>query len=140
MLKILDKYIIKKYLSTFFFTALMFSMIATIIDFSEKVENFIEEPCTKKQIFFEYYLNFIPYINGLLWPLFSLIAVVFFTSRLAYNTEIIPILEAGVSFKRLLRPFMLGAAVLVFLLLIGNHLVRLEGFYQILSQKRYNCQ
>lgn len=127
MLKIIDKYIIKKYLSTFFFTALMFSMIATIIDFSEKVENFIEEPVTKKQIFLEYYLNFIPYINGLLWPLFSLIAVVFFTSRMAYNTEIIPILEAGVSFNRLLRPFMIGAGVLVVLLLIGNHFVIPNG-------------
>ncbi len=123
MLKTIDKYILKKYLSTFFFTALMFTMIATIIDFSEKVESFIEEPCTKREIFFDYYLTFIPYINGLLWPLFSLIAVVFFTSRLAYNTELIPIFEAGVSFRRLMRPFLVGAGILFTILLIGNHLV-----------------
>lgn len=123
MFKIIDKYIIRKYLGTFFFTALIFTMIATVIDFSEKVENFIKEPCTKKEILFDYYIHFIPYINGLLWPLFSLIAVVFFTSRMAYQTEIIPILEAGVSFRRLMRPYLAGAVIIITLLLFFNHLV-----------------
>ena len=83
MLKKLDWYIIQKFLMTFFFTVIIFSMIAVIIDFSEKVENFIEAPITKKEILVDYYPNFIMFIAGLLWPLFTLIAVIFFTSRMA---------------------------------------------------------
>ena len=127
MLTIIDKYIIKKYLSTFFFTALIFSLVATTIDFSEKVERFITEPCTKKQIIFDYYLTFLPWINSLLWPLFSLIAVIFFTSRMAYNAEIISILGAGVSFRRMLRPFILAASLITLLLLVSNHFILPNG-------------
>ncbi|MEL7121716.1 MAG: LptF/LptG family permease, partial [Bacteroidota bacterium] len=127
MLKILDRYLLKKFMSAFFFTALIFSMIALIIDFSEKIEKFIEEPITTKQIFVDYYPSFILYINGLLWPLFTLISVIFFTSRLAYNSEIISILNAGVSFRRFLRPYLIGAGFIATLLLIGNHYVIPNG-------------
>ncbi len=101
-----DRYIIRKYLSTFFFTALLFSIIAITINFSEHIEKFVDKPVTKKEILFDYYLNFIPYINGLLWPIFSLIAVIFFTSRLARNTEIVAFLNAGMSYGRFLRPYL----------------------------------
>ncbi len=127
MLKTLDKYIIRKFLSTFFFTVLIFTMIAVIIDFSEKVNNIIEEPITTREVIFDYFTNFILFIDGLLWPLFTLISVIFFTSRLAYNSEIISILNAGVSFKRLLYPYMLAAAFLAGLLLIGNHYIIPRG-------------
>ncbi len=121
MLTTLDKYIIKKFLSSFFFTVLIFTLISVVIDFSEKVEKFIEEPITKEEIIFQYYPNFIIFIDGLLWPLFTLIAVIFFTSRMAYNSEIISIFNAGVSFKRLMRPYLLSASFLAFLYLIGSH-------------------
>ncbi len=121
MLKKLDWYIIRKFMTTFFFTVLIFSMISVIIDFSEKVEKFIEEPITKYEILVDYYPNFIIFIAGLLWPLFTLIAVVFFTSRMAYNSEIISIFNAGVSFRRFLRPYIISAVFIAGLHLIGNH-------------------
>ena len=70
MLKTLDWYILKKFLTTFFFTVLIFSMIGMVIDFSEKVEKFIEEPITKQEIILQYYPSFMLYLAGLLWPLF----------------------------------------------------------------------
>lgn len=127
MLKQLDKYIIKKYLLTFLFTLLLFTVISCVIDFSDKVEDFIEEPVTKMQIIQEYYLNYIPYINGLLTPLYALIAVIFFTSRLAYNSEIISILNAGVSFRRLLVPYLVAASIIAGFHMLANHYVIPKG-------------
>lgn len=123
MLKKIDKYIIKKYLSSFFFTMLLFSMISVIIDFSNNVEDFIEEDVTISQIIFDYYLNWVLWINGLLIPLYALIAVVFFTSRMAYNSEIISILNAGVSFRRLMVPYLVAGGFITILHLVGNHYV-----------------
>lgn len=121
MLPILDRYIIRKFLSTFFFAFLIFTMISVVIDFSEKVEKFIESAITRQEIFLEYYPGFIGFIGGLLWPLYTLIAVIFFTSRMAYNSEIISVFNAGVSFRRLMRPYMIAASVIAILHLIGNH-------------------
>lgn len=124
-MKKIDWYIIKKYWGSFFFTALIFTLIALAIDFTEKAEKFVEASNTLSvsKILVQYHLNYIPFINGLLWPLFSLIAVIFFTSRLAYNSEVISILNAGVSFNRLLRPYLLAAGVLTIFLLIANHFI-----------------
>ncbi len=122
MLKILDKYIIKKYLSTFFFVVIIFTLISIVIDLSDKIEDFIEEDVTFLQILGEYYLNWILWINGLLFPLYALISVVFFTSRMAYNSEIISILNAGVSFGRLLRPYLIAGSFIFALHLVGNHI------------------
>ena len=121
MIKKLDRYIINKFLSTFFFTVLIFTMISVVIDFSEKVEKFIESDITKYEIYVEYYPGFIMFVAGLLWPLYTLIAVIFFTSRLAYNSEIISIFNAGVSFWRLMRPYLIAATLIAGLHLIGNH-------------------
>lgn len=123
MLGKLDRYIIKKFLSTFFFVVLIFSLISVIIDWSEKVERFIESDITKTEIVFGYFPTFLFFILGLLWPMLSLIAVIFFTSRMANNSEIISILNAGVSFRRLLRPYMVAAGFLTILYLIGIHFV-----------------
>ncbi len=127
MLKKLDWYIVGKFMRTFFFTVLIFTMISVIIDFSEKVEDFIEEPITLKEILIDYYPNFILFIDGLLWPLFTLISVIFFTSRMAYNSEIISIFNAGVSYSRLMVPYLVGAAILTGLNLAGNHYYIPEG-------------
>ncbi|HHS95583.1 MAG TPA: YjgP/YjgQ family permease [Phaeodactylibacter sp.] len=126
-MKKIDLYIIKKYLATFFFTVLIFSIIAAIIDFSDKIEDYVEEDVTLYEIIFDYTLNFMLFINGLLLPLYALIAVVFFTSRLAYNSEIISILNAGVSFTRLLRPYMIAALLITGLHLLGNHILIPQG-------------
>ncbi len=124
MLSTLDKYIIKKYLSTFFFTIVMITMIAIAIDFFEKVDKFLKETVTTHDIVFDYYLNFIPWINGLLWPLFVLISVIFFTSRMASDSEIVAMLSAGISYRRIMRPFLISAVILASLLWIGrNYLI-----------------
>lgn len=135
MLTILDRYIIKKFMSTFFFVVLIFTMISVVIDYSEKVEKFIEEPITMREIVLDYYPSFIIFIDGLLWPLFTLISVIFFTSRMAYNSEIISILNAGVSFRRFMRPYLISASVIAFLSLIGNHY-----FIPLGNKKRLDIQ
>lgn len=112
MLTKIDWYIIKKFLRTFFFTVFIFLMISVAIDFSEKVEKFIESPITKDEIWLQYYPTFILFIAGSLWPLFVLISVIFFTSRMASNSEVISIFNAGVSFKRFLRPYLVTGVFL----------------------------
>lgn len=119
----LDWYIIKKYISTFIFTVAMITLIAIAIDFFEKVDKFLDADTTFGHIMKDYYLNFIPWINGLLWPLFALIAVIFFTSRMARDSEIIAILAAGISYNRFLRPYFIAGTFLAILLWIGNNYV-----------------
>lgn len=124
MLTTLDRYIIGKFLSAFFFTVLIFTMITVIIDFSEKVENFIESPISRSEIWLQYYPTFIFFMYGMLLPLFTLIAVVFFTSRLANNSEILSILNAGVSFGRLLRPYLIaGVGIALFHAFASHYLI-----------------
>ena len=94
----IDKYIIKKFLGTFFFCILLILTIAVVFDFAEKIDNFMEKQAPLKAIIFDYYLNFIPYFGTLFAPLFVFIAVIFFTSKMAANTEIIAILNSGMSF------------------------------------------
>ncbi|MBK9733599.1 MAG: LptF/LptG family permease [Saprospiraceae bacterium] len=122
-MKILDWYIIKKYLSTFFFTMMLITMIAVTINYFEQVDKFLDSKLPFSKIFIGYYLNFIPWINGLLWPLFALLAVIFFTSRMAKNSEIISILSAKVSYSRFLMPYLISATFLAILLWIGNNYV-----------------
>lgn len=124
MIATLDRYVIRKYLSTFFFAVLIFSMISMAIDFSDKVRSFIESPCTLKNILVDYYPGFVLHMTGLLMPMYTLIAVVFFTSRLAFNSEILSILNAGVGFGRLLRPYLIAASIIALLhLLMGHYLI-----------------
>ena len=127
MFKILDRYIIGKYLRTFFFVSLIFTQIGVVIDFSEKVEEFIKKDVPVNEIIFEYYLTWIPYLNSLLWPLFAMIAVIYFTSRLASQSEIISMLNAGMSFRRLLVPYLSAAAMITGLHLFANHVLVPRG-------------
>lgn len=122
-LKILDRYIIKKYLFTLAFVVLIFTLIACVIDLSEKIEDFRTQPMTHKQILIGYYLNFCVHINAMLLPLYVLISVIFFTSRMAEDSEIISILNAGVRFRRIARPFLIAAGFVVTLHLLFNHLL-----------------
>jgi lipopolysaccharide export system permease protein len=108
-LSILDLYIIKKFLGTFFFTIALILAIAVVFDLSEKIDNFLENEAPFSKILFDYYLNFIPYFAVLFSPLFTFVSVIYFTSRMAYNTEIIAILSSGVSFNRLLVPYFISA-------------------------------
>jgi lipopolysaccharide export system permease protein len=111
-LKILDIYITKKFLTTFFFALGLIITIAIVFDISEKIDDFLEKKAPLKAILFDYYLNFIPYFANLFSPLFIFISVIFFTSKMASQTEIVAILSSGVSFKRLMVPYMAVALLL----------------------------
>jgi len=111
-LKRIDTYIIKKFLGTYFFSIILILSIAVVFDLTEKLDNFFENNAPLKAIVFDYYLNFIPYYMNMFSPLFTFIAVIFFTSKMATNTEIIAILASGVSFRRLMLPYFLSALVI----------------------------
>ena len=107
-MKKLDWYILKKILVTFFFCMILFTLIAIAIDSSEHTENFVKSGLSTREIISQYYVGFIPYIWGLLFPLFVFIAVIYTTSRMAMRSEIIAILAGGTSFIRFLRPYFFG--------------------------------
>jgi lipopolysaccharide export system permease protein len=111
-LKILDKYIIKKFLGTFFLSLALIIVVAIIFDISEKLDDFIERKAPFKAIVFDYYFNFIPYFANLFAYLFVFISVIFFTARMAANTEIVAILNSGVSFRRMLFPYFMAAGLI----------------------------
>ena len=110
MLKKIDIYIIKKFLGTYFFAIALIISIAVVFDINEKLDSFLNAPL--KAIVVDYYLNFIPYFANLFSPLFTFIAVIFFTSKLADNSEIIAMLSSGISFRRLMIPYMISAAII----------------------------
>ncbi len=111
-LKKIDLYIIKKFLGTYFFAIAIIISIAIVFDLAEKVEDFLEKSAPFNEIVFDYYLNWIPYFANLFSSLFTFIAVIFFTSKMAYNTEIIAILSSGVSFRRMMYPYFIAAFVI----------------------------
>jgi len=117
---LIDRYIIRKFLGTFFYAIVLLGVVIPVIfDLTEKVDDVVEKQIPLSELVFDYYLNFIPYFANLFTPLFLFISVVFFTSRMANRTEITPILSSGVSFYRLLRPYLVASvlvAVLSFLL------------------------
>lgn len=114
-LKKIDIYIIRKFLGTYFYSILLLTIIIIIFDISEKIDDFIEKDAPVKAIIFEYYLNFIPYFVNMFSALFTFISVVYFTSRLASNTEIVAILNGGVSFWRMLVPYLVSSIFLTVL-------------------------
>lgn len=123
MLKILDRYILKRFIGTFFFSIALMLSIFIVFDLSEKLQDFVASHVPVEEIIFEHYLNFIPYYGNLFSPLFTFIAVILFTSKMAAKTEFVAILSSGTSFRRILRPYMIGAALITAMSLILNHFV-----------------
>jgi len=111
-MRTIDIYIIKKFLGTFFFTLILLIFIVIIFDISEKIDDFLKRDAPLNAIIFDYYFNFIPYFINLFSYLLTFIAVIFFTSRMASNTEIIAILSSGISFRRMLLPYIISATIL----------------------------
>jgi lipopolysaccharide export system permease protein len=112
VLKTIDFYIIRKFLGTFFYAISLLIIIVIIFDISENIDEFIEKGAPLYAIIFEYYLNFIPYFVNLFSYLFTFISVIYFTSKMASNSEIIAILSSGVSYYRMLRPYFISAIIL----------------------------
>ncbi|WP_447636409.1 LptF/LptG family permease [Flavobacterium microcysteis] len=122
-MKIIDKYILKRYLATFFVMLFLFIPIGIVIDVSEKVNKIIQNKVPFGKVAL-YYVDFTVYFANLLFPIFLFLSVIWFTSKLANNTEIIAILSSGISFRRFLRPYLIGATIIsVFALLMGFFIV-----------------
>lgn len=115
-MKKIDWYILRKFLGTFFYAILILVVIAVVVDFAEKLDDFVNNNISMHEIIFGYYVAFIPYIAAMLFPLFTFIAVIFFTSKMAYRSEIIAIISSGASFNRFLRPYWVGGIFLSLLL------------------------
>lgn len=122
-MKKLDWYILRKFLTTFFFSIFLFAVIAVVVDVSEKTDDFVRSGLSVQQIITEYYYGFIPHIIALLLPLFVFIAVIFFTSKMANRSEIIAILASGTSYSRWLRPYWVGGLLLAGVLWFANQYV-----------------
>ncbi|MBH2004713.1 MAG: LptF/LptG family permease [Sphingobacteriia bacterium] len=122
-MKKLDWYILRKFLTTFFFAIFLFAVIAVVIDVSEKTDDFVKSQLSLERIITDYYAGFIPHIIALLFPLFVFIAVIFFTSKMAGNSEIIAILASGTSYSRWMRPYWIGGGLLAVILWFANQYV-----------------
>jgi lipopolysaccharide export system permease protein len=118
-MKKIDRYILGKYLTTFFFCMALFTMIVVVVDLSEKADDFTRIHFSLWQIITKYYIGFIPHIDALLFPLFVFLSVIFFTSKMADRSEVIAILSSGVSFRRFLRPYWIGGLFLTAMLWMG---------------------
>jgi len=130
MIKKLDKYIIKKYLVTFVYTIVMISMVSVAMDVSERIGKFISNDLSFKEVALDYYAHFIPWLNGELWPLFAFLSVIFFTSRMARDSEIIAMLSAGMNYTRILRPMIIGAVIVASFHWIGeNYIIPKSTFH-----------
>lgn len=108
----LDWYLIRKFIGTYIYSIVLIISIAIVFDFNENLSKFTKYQAPWHAIIFDYYANFIPYYANLFSPLFVFIAVIFFTSKLAGNSEIIAMMASGVSFKRLLRPYMFSCVLI----------------------------
>lgn len=124
---ILDWYIIRKFIGTYIYAILLIISIAIVFDFNENLSKFTQYHAPWRAIVFDYYANFIPYYSNLFSPLFVFIAVIFFTSKLAGNSEIIAMLAAGVSIRRLIRPYMISCVLIAGLTFYLNSFVIPHG-------------
>ena len=145
-LKRLDRYIIKKFIGTYIFSIALIISISIVFDYNDNLSKFTQFHAPWRAIIFDYYANFIPYYANLFSPLFVFIAVIFFTSKMAGNSEIIAIISSGVSFKRLMRPYMISC-VLISALSYGlaayvipkGNIVK-QNFEDMYKNKRKNTQ
>ena len=144
--KILDRYVLGKFLATYFFAIAMIIVIVVLFDYVEKIDDFTELHAPVSEVIFDYYLNFMPYFANQFCGLFTFIACIFFTSKLAYRTEIVAMLSGGMSFRRLMWPYFLGALIIGSFSLVLNlwvipisqqKIVRFESQY---IKRKHNVQ
>lgn len=136
LFKILDLYILRKFLGTYFMATLLFLAVIAMFDVTEKLDAFLNAPL--KETLFDYFASFLPYFANQLSPLFVFISVIFFTTKMADNSEIIAILASGVSYRRLLRPYMIGAAVIAALTFaLSNYIIPPTNIDRIKYTNKY---
>ena len=143
---LIDRYILGKYLKTFLLWLVLIIVIVITFDVSEKLDDFLKNNAPVSEIIFKYYFNFIPNFFNLYGPLFVFISTLYFTSKMAGNTEIIAILGSGISYRRMLRPYLHGALLLALgILVVGNfviprsniHLKKFEDKYIHTNHRSY---
>lgn len=135
-LKILDRYILRKFLGTYFMATLLFLAVIAMFDITEKLDAFLTAPL--KETLFDYFASFLPFFAVQLSPLFVFISVIFFTTKLADNSEIIAMLASGVSYGRLLRPYMIGAALIAMLTFaLSNYIIPPTNINRINFTNKY---
>ena len=134
----MDRYIIGKFLGTYFFAIALIISIAVVFDINEHIDKFITNEAPISAIIFDYYLNFIPYFSNLFSPLFVFIAVIFFTSKMAENSEIIAMMSTGMSFRRMLRPYMISAAIIAALTYgLGAYVIPKGNVSRVAFENKY---
>jgi lipopolysaccharide export system permease protein len=137
-MRTIDIYIIKKFLGTFFFTLILLIFIVIVFDISEKIDDFLRHDAPLNAIIFDYYLNFVPYFINLFSYLLTFIAVIFFTSRMASDSELIAILSSGISFRRMMFPYFISALVLGLLsFFLANFIIPYTNRSMFAFEKRY---
>ena len=137
-MKRLDFYIIKKFLGTYFFTIILILAIAVVFDVNEKLDKFLSSDVTLYEIVFKYYVNFVVFYASVFSALFTFISVIFFTSNMANNSEIIAILASGISFKRFVRPYMISALIIsVFMFILNGFIIPPANEIRIEFQNKY---
>ena len=134
----IDRYIIYKFLSTYIFLITIIVVIAVIFDYNEKIDKLTFSHAPMQKIIFDYYVNFIPYFANLFSPLFVCIAVIFFTAKLADNSEIIAMKSTGMSFRRLLRPYMVSAGIIALAtFILGAYVIPQSNVSRVNFENRY---
>ncbi len=123
MLKILDRYIIRKFLTTFFFMLGVIMILATVFDLADKLTEFLENDASASEVIFEYYVNFILFYSNMFSSMIIFVSVIWFTAKMAQDTEIIPIWNSGRPFGRFVRPYMIAATILMVISLVFNHFI-----------------
>ena len=138
MFKRIDRYIIAKFLGTYFFSIVLIISIGVVFDFNENIDRFTESQAPWRAIVMDYYLNFIPYYANLFSALFVFISVIFFTSKMADGSEIIAMISAGISRKRLLMPYMISAAIIAALTFyLGSEVIPRSSVKRLAFENTY---
>lgn len=134
----IDRYIIKKFLSTYLFLIAIVILVAVIFDYNEHIDKFTQSHVPMRKVIFDYYLNFVPYFINLFSPLFVFIAVILFTTKLADNSEIIAMKSTGMSFRRLLRPYMISALIIAIVtFILGAYVIPIGNVSRVNFNNAY---
>ncbi len=135
----LDWYIIRKFLVTFFLSIAFLSLIIVIFDVSEKIEDFVRREAPLREIVFDYYLNFIPYFVNQYSPMFVFLTVIFFTSKMTQDSEVVAILSSGISYHRLMVPYLVSAAIIAcFSLFMSMWIIPHANVVRVDFEMKYN--
>ena len=138
-LKRLDLYIIKKFLGTYFFALALIIVVIIVFDYNEKIDKFVNSNATTSEIMFDYYLNLAPYYANTFSALFVFISVIYFTSKLADNSEIIAMFASGVSYRRLIKPYMIAAGIIsVMTYVLSAYIIPVGNETRLAFEQRHN--